>query len=69
VRRSLFSIDSLFLGHISGMDSFAVGLKIAQRLTEDRVFELIIEDRYSDNKLGIRSAFIKNRTSCYALEA
>ncbi|MBS3787517.1 xylose isomerase [Candidatus Bipolaricaulota bacterium] len=47
VRRESFEAQDLFLGHIVGMDSFAFGLKVAQRLKEDGVLEEFARERYS----------------------
>ncbi len=47
VRRESFKPRDLFIGHISGMDSFAFGLKVAQRLKEDGVLEEFRRERYS----------------------
>ncbi len=47
VRRGSFEPEDLFHAHIAGMDSFAVGLKIAHALIEDKVLDQIIADRYN----------------------
>ena len=46
VRRGSFKADDLFHAHIAGMDSFAVGLKLAQKLLDDGVIEDLISARY-----------------------
>lgn len=53
VRRGSFTPEDLFYGYIAGMDSFAQGLKVAQKLIEDGVFEKFIEQRYESYKSGI----------------
>src|SRR5699024_12256974 len=53
VRRGSFEPEDLFRAHIVGMDSFAVGLKVAKRLLDDRVIENIIDHRYSTFNEGI----------------
>lgn len=53
VRRSSTDPMDLFHAHIGGMDAFARGLLIAQKLLEDRVFENFIEERYAGYRSGL----------------
>lgn len=53
VRRQSFDDEDLFLGYISGMDTFAKGLRVAAKLIEDQVFERFKEKRYASYKTGI----------------
>lgn len=53
VRRESFEPTDLFLAHIAGMDTFAFGLKVAQRLKDDGVIESFRYSRYSSFKEGI----------------
>ncbi|HOQ31292.1 MAG TPA: xylose isomerase [Candidatus Hydrogenedens sp.] len=52
-RQSIDPID-LFYAHIGAMDAFARGLKIAEKLIKDKVFEKAIAQRYAgwDKDLG-----------------
>ncbi|SFF98718.1 D-xylose isomerase [Halobacillus alkaliphilus] len=68
VRRGSFKPEDLFHAHIAGMDSFAVGLKVAQRLLEDGVLENIVEDRYSSYKEGIGKDIVNGTTNFHKLE-
>ncbi|WP_174612966.1 xylose isomerase [Virgibacillus ihumii] len=68
VRRGSFEPDDLFHAHIAGMDSFAVGLKVAQKLTDDRVLENILEDRYSSYTEGVGLDIVQNKTDFHKLE-
>lgn len=68
-RRGSFEPEDLFLAHIAGMDSFAKGLKVANKLIEDQVFEKIIDDRYSSFKEGIGLEIISGKASLHTLEA
>lgn len=55
VRRASFETEDLALAYISGMDTFAIGLKVASELLKDGVLENFIEDRYSsyyDTNIG-----------------
>lgn len=47
VRRQSFDDEDLFLAYISGMDTFAKGLRVAAKLLTDGVFEKFKEERYS----------------------
>ncbi|MEN1967781.1 xylose isomerase [Lentibacillus sp. N15] len=68
VRRGSFEPEDLFLAHIAGMDSFAVGLKVAQKLVDDNVFENILDDRYSSYKEGIGLDIVEGKTDFHKLE-
>ncbi|RIW37352.1 xylose isomerase [Bacillus salacetis] len=68
VRRGSFEADDLFHAHIAGMDAFAIGLKVANKLIEDKVLDSFIEDRYSSYNEGIGLAIVEGRTSFRELE-
>lgn len=52
-RRTSFSAEDLFRGHIVGMDSYAAGLLIAAKMHEDRYIENLVKKRYSSFDQGI----------------
>ncbi|MGY4688631.1 xylose isomerase [Salibacterium sp. K-3] len=68
VRRGSFKPEDLFHAHIAGMDSYAVGLKVARRLLDDNVLEHILEDRYSSYSEGIGSDIVHNNSNLHQLE-
>ncbi len=68
VRRGSFTREDLFLAHIAGMDAFAVGLRVAQKLIDDKVLDGIVEDRYSSFKEGIGKEIVEGTTDLYKLE-
>lgn len=68
VRRGSFSPEDLFEAHIAGMDSFAVGLKVAKKLLDDRVLEDIVEERYSSFTSGIGKEIIAGTIGLKELE-
>ncbi len=68
VRRGSFTEEDLFHAHIAGMDSFAAGLKIAQKLIDDKVMDGIIEDRYASFKEGIGLEIVEGKTDLRKLE-
>jgi len=68
VRRGSFEQDDLFHAHIAGMDSFAVGLKVAKALLDDQAFENIINERYESYNHGIGLDIVKGNTNLSELE-
>jgi xylose isomerase len=58
VRRSSTDPLDLFHAHIGGMDAFARGLLIAQKLHEENVFGAFVEDRYASFALGIGASMM-----------
>ncbi|WP_067729096.1 xylose isomerase [Oceanobacillus damuensis] len=68
VRRESFTPEDLFHAHIAGMDSFAVGLKVAQRLIDDNVLDGVVEDRYKSFKNGIGLEIVQGNTDFHKLE-
>lgn len=69
VRRGSFELEDLFHAHIAGMDAFAVGLKVANKLIEDRALDSFIEERYSSYTNGIGLDIVEGRTNFRELEA
>ncbi|RBP96708.1 D-xylose isomerase [Cytobacillus firmus] len=68
VRRGSFDPEDLFYAHIAGMDTFAVGAKVAQRLIEDKVLDNFIADRYSSYTEGIGLEIVEGRADFRKLE-
>ena len=56
-RRQSFDMQDLFLAHAAGMDTYAAGLLVANKLIEDRVFDDVLDDRYGSFKIGIGAEF------------
>jgi len=69
VRRGSFEPEDLFHAHIAGMDSFAIGLKVANKLIEDKVLDSFIEERYSSFSKGIGLEIVEGKTNFRELEA
>lgn len=68
VRRGSFEAEDLFHAHIAGMDSFAIGLKVANKLQEDRALEDFITKRYSSYTEGIGLDIVEGRADFRKLE-
>ncbi|SEN66962.1 D-xylose isomerase [Mesobacillus persicus] len=68
VRRGSFDADDLFHAHIAGMDAFAVGTKVANKLIEDKVLDNFVEERYSSYTSGIGQKIVEGATNFRELE-
>lgn len=68
VRRASFEPEDLFHGHIIGMDAFAIGLKVANRLIQDRALEDFVAERYKSYTEGIGLDIVEGRTDFHKLE-
>ncbi|WP_066172690.1 xylose isomerase [Bacillus marinisedimentorum] len=68
VRRGSFEADDLFHAHIAGMDSFAIGLKAAQKMLDERVLEDFIAERYSSYNEGIGRDIVEGNADFAKLE-
>ncbi len=69
VRRGSFEVEDLFHAHIAGMDSFAVGYKVANQLIKDQVLENIVAERYKSYTEGIGLDIVEGKTDLKKLEA
>lgn len=61
VRRGSFEPLDLFYAHIAGIDAFARGLKVADKLLRDQVLESFIKERYSSYQQGIGYDIVNNK--------
>ncbi|WP_332634298.1 xylose isomerase [Halalkalibacter flavus] len=68
VRRGSFDTDDLFHAHIAGMDAFAIGAKVAQRLIDDKVLDNFVEERYSSYTSGIGLDIVEGKADFHKLE-
>ncbi len=68
VRRGSFEAEDLFHAHIAGMDAFAIGLKVANKLIEDKAIDSFVEERYSSYQQGIGLDIVEGRTNFRELE-
>jgi xylose isomerase len=69
VRRASFELDDLFIGHIAGMDTFALGLKAASRLIEEGKLDRFVEDRYASYTAGVGKDIVDGNADFASLEA
>jgi len=59
IRRNSVDPADLFVAHIGGMDAFAVGLQVAQRIIDDGVIPGFVKDRYASFTTGDGAKFSK----------
>ncbi|OZG48658.1 xylose isomerase [Bombiscardovia coagulans] len=67
-RRSSFTCEDLFRSHIVGMDSFAAGLLVAEKMHEDKYIEDLQAQRYASFDSGIGKSVEEGTASLAALE-
>jgi xylose isomerase len=68
VRRESFEPVDLFHAHISGMDAFARGLKIAAAIRADGAIDKLVADRYSSWDTGVGQEIEAGKASFKSLE-
>jgi xylose isomerase len=69
VRRGSYKPEDIAYAYISGMDSFALGLKFAARIIEDGRIPGFVENRYRSYKTGIGADIVSGKADLTALEA
>lgn len=67
-RRTSFKQEDLILTHIAGMDTFALGLRVAYKMIEDNFFENIMDEKYKSFNEGIGKKIVEGETSFKELE-
>ncbi len=50
------------------MDSFAIGLKVAKKLIDDKTLDKVIEERYASYTEGIGKDIVEGKTNFHELE-
>jgi len=68
VRRASYKPEDIFYAHAAGMDSFAKGLKVAQKMLEDGIFEEFISKRYESYNKGIGKKILEKNVDFKSLE-
>jgi xylose isomerase len=69
IRRNSVDLEDLFIAHIGGMDAFAVGLIVAQKIIDDGKIPAFIKKRYSSFNAGDGAKFDKGQISLEELAA
>jgi xylose isomerase len=68
VRRPSYENIDLFYAHIAGMDAFALGLILANKILEDKVLEDFVEKRYNSFNEGMGKKIVDGRIDFKELE-
>lgn len=68
-RRGSFEFSDIFYSYITGMDAFAKGLLIVEKLIADKTLDKFVEERYQSYNEGIGKKIVQNQTSLEELEA
>ncbi len=66
-RRASFTDEDIFLSYIAGMDSFALGLKIAHKIIEDGRIDNFVKERYASFEKGIGKDIVDGKMTLEAL--
>ena len=67
-RRGSFEAEDIFNAYIAGMDTFALGLKLADKLIKDGRIDSFVAERYSSWTTGIGADIIAGKASMADLE-
>ncbi|WP_411842807.1 xylose isomerase [Salinicoccus sp. HZC-1] len=67
-RRTSFEQEDLILTHIAGMDAFALGLRVANKMIEDEFFEALVSEKYKTYAEGIGKKIVDGTTNFKELE-
>lgn len=67
-RRASFKPEDLMYGHAAGMDAFAKGLKAAQRMADDGIFEKLVAERYAGYDSGVGKDIVSGKADFKSLE-
>jgi xylose isomerase len=68
VRRSSNDPTDLFHAHIGGMDAFAKGLLIADKIIKDKALSSFVDERYSSHNSGIGKQIMSGKIGLEEIE-
>ena len=68
-RRGSFELEDIFHSYIAGMDTFALGLRIADKMITDGRLDSFVADRYASWKTGIGADVVAGKATMEQLEA
>jgi len=67
-RRASYKPEDVFISHIMGMDSMALGLRFADKLIKDGRIDKFIEERYASYASGIGKKIVDGTVTIQELE-
>jgi xylose isomerase len=68
-RRGSFELKDTVYSYIAGMDTFALGLRIADKLIKDGRLDKFVADRYASYKTGIGAEIVSGKATLESLSA
>ncbi|MGE4454441.1 MAG: xylose isomerase [Sphaerochaeta sp.] len=68
-RRNSTDLEDLFIAHIGGMDSFALGLEVAHKIIEEGLFDTFVKNRYASFDSGEGKQFEEGSLDLASLAA
>jgi len=68
VRRESTEVEDMFIAHVGGIDTLALGLRNAAQLIQDKHFSTALAERYSSFDSDIGAKFEKGKASLEELE-
>jgi xylose isomerase len=66
-RRGSFELQDTVLSYIAGMDTFALGLRVADKLIKDGRLDKFVADRYVSYKSGIGAEIVSGKATMESL--
>lgn len=67
-RRGSYTQEDLFLSYIAGMDAFALGLRVADKIVKDGRVDKFVKERYSSYESGIGAKIVAGTATMAELE-
>lgn len=67
-RRGSYEHEDIFHSYIVGMDTFALGLKIADKVIKDGKLDKFVDERYASYKKGIGADIVSGKATMEQLE-
>ena len=68
-RRGSNTYEDIFLSYIAGMDAFALGLRVADKIIRDGRIDTFVSERYASYKTGIGKRIVDGTATIAELEA
>jgi xylose isomerase len=67
-RRGSYTKEDTFLAYIAGMDAFALGLRVADKLVKDGRIDRFVKERYASYESGIGAKIVSGTATMSELE-
>jgi len=67
-RRASNTLEDIFYSYISGMDAFALGLRLAVKIMDDKRIDEFVANRYSSYNAGIGADIVSGKATIQELE-